>query len=337
MKHHFTYPSAEARFSRFAWFVLAVNLAVIVWGGYVRASGSGAGCGAHWPLCNGVVVPREPKLETLIELGHRVTSGLALVAVVALGIWALRRYSKRTTAERGMRRLAGLAIFFIFGEAALGAGLVLLEYVGQNSSGARAVWMAGHLVNTFLLVAVLALLAERSRGGIAVERLSVMEVEAGGPPVPRAQRRLELLSLTALLFTAMTGAIAALGDTLFPATSLADGLAMDLSPTAHFLLQLRGLHPLVALGAGILWIHLAQKVRAATSSSARAAYWANWTISLVMAQFAIGLLTVVLLAPVPLQLLHLLGADLVWIASVLLVDAGRRGAQPLFPVRSGPG
>jgi len=319
-------------FTRFAWFVLAVNLAVIVWGGFVRASGSGAGCGAHWPLCNGVVVPQDPKIETLIELGHRVTSGLALIAVVALGIRALRRYSRRTAEERAMRRLAWLAILFIFGEAALGAGLVLLEYVGQNSSGARAVWMAGHLVNTFLLLAALALLAERSRGGATSEKLPAKGVPVGAT-AGLAPRWLNLLSLTALLFTAMTGAITALGDTLFPAATLAEGLAQDLSPSAHFLIRLRVLHPLVAIGAGILWIHLAQKVRAAAPAGARAGLWAKWTIAFVLTQFAVGLLTLAFLAPVPLQLLHLLGADLVWISGVLLVDAARRSppAEPLLP------
>jgi len=317
------------RFSRFAWFVLAVNLAVIVWGGFVRASGSGAGCGAHWPLCNGVVVPQDPKIETLIELGHRVTSGLALVVVVALGVWALRRHSRETADGRGIRRLAWLAILFIFGEAALGAGLVLLEYVGQNSSGARAVWMAGHLVNTFLLLAILALLAERSRGGTTSEELPVRGV-AAGMTAGLAPRWLNLLSLTALLFTAMTGAITALGDTLFPATSLAEGLAQDLSPTAHFLIQLRVLHPLVAIGAGVLWIRLAQKIRYAVPAGARAGLWAQWTVRFVLAQFALGLLTLALLAPVPLQLLHLLGADLVWIAGVLLVDSDRRAAGSDF-------
>lgn len=320
-------PSESLSFARFAWFVLALNLAVIVWGGFVRASGSGAGCGAHWPLCNGVVVPQDPQIETLIELGHRLTSGLALIAVVALGIRALRLYSRRTAAERAMRRLGWLAILFIFGEAALGAGLVLLEYVGQNSSGARAVWMAGHLVNTFVLVAILALLAERSSSGTTAEKLPEEEVPVGAtaslPP-----RWLNLLSFAALLFTAMTGAITALGDTLFPATSLAEGLAQDLSPTAHFLIQLRVLHPLVAIGAGILWIHLAQKVRAAAPAGARAGLWARWTIASVLTQFAIGLVTLALLAPVPLQLLHLLGADLTWIAGVLLVDASRRIPPP---------
>lgn len=315
--------------TRFAWFVLAVNLAVIVWGGFVRASGSGAGCGAHWPLCNGVVVPQDPKIETLIELGHRLTSGLALVAVVALGIWTLRRYSRETASGREMRRLAWLAILFIFGEAALGAGLVLLEYVGQNSSGARAIWMAGHLVNTFLLLAILALLAERSRRGAASEKPPVKGVSAGTTAV-LATRWQERLSFAALLFTAMTGAIAALGDTLFPVTTLAEGMAQDLSPTAHFLLQLRVLHPLVAIGAGLLWIHLAQKVRSTVPAGTRSGSWAWMLLVLVAAQFAIGLATLAFLAPVALQLLHLLGADLVWIAGVLMVDSHRR-AGAAFP------
>ena len=320
----------SASFTRFAWAILALNLAVIVWGGFVRASGSGAGCGAHWPLCNGVVVPQDPKLETLIELGHRLSSGLALVAVVALGIWTLRRYPKVSAEGRDMRRLAWLAILFILGEAALGAGLVLLEYVGQNSSGARAVWMAGHLINTFLLLAILALLAERSRRGTTGEKLPVNGLLAGATAGP-APRWLNLLSFTALLFTAVTGAIAALGDTLFPATSLAEGLAQDLSPTAHFLIRLRVLHPLVAIGAGVLWIHLAQKARQSAPAGARTSLWAKWTIWLVVAQFAVGLATLAFLAPVPLQLLHLLGADLIWIAGVLLIDSGRRGALPLIP------
>ncbi len=109
-------------------------------------------------------------------------------------------------------------------------------------------------------------------------------------------------------------------------------MAQDLSPTAHFLIQLRVFHPLVAIGAGILWIHLAQKVRRVAPADSRAALWATWTIWLVLAQFAVGLATLAFLAPVPLQLLHLLGADLRLDRRVLLVDAGRRGAPARLPV-----
>ena len=65
------------RLARYAWGVLGINLLVILWGAYVRATGSGAGCGSHWPLCNGEVVPRSAGLATLIEFTHRATSGVA--------------------------------------------------------------------------------------------------------------------------------------------------------------------------------------------------------------------------------------------------------------------
>ncbi len=315
------------RFTRFAWFVLAMNVAVIVWGGYVRASGSGAGCGAHWPLCNGVVVPQDPSRATLVELAHRVTSGLALVAVVVLGLWTLRRYTGDSPGTRSQRRLGWLAMLFMAGEAAIGAGIVLLQYVGENSSAGRAIWMAGHLVNTFLLLAVLALLAERSR---RLERRAG-DVEQDPPPGVR-RSWVDRISLTALLLTAVTGAIAALGDTLFPARSLAHGLAQELQPGAPFLIQLRTLHPLAAIATGIFWLYLAQEVRKASLTckapnslpARRASTWAARLSGLLFLQFAIGLLTLVLLAPVSLQLVHLAAADLVWIAGILLVESGQR-------------
>src|SRR5664279_6195716 len=75
---------------RFAWALLAYNIAVILWGGLVRATGSGAGCGEHWPLCNGVVVQHSPSVQTMIELTHRITSGITVLAMLALLIWTFR-------------------------------------------------------------------------------------------------------------------------------------------------------------------------------------------------------------------------------------------------------
>ena len=143
------------RLARFAWWVLAYNLVVILWGAYVRASGSGAGCGSHWPLCNGEVIPRGASITTLVEFSHRLTSGLALIAVVALW-WRCRSL---VAAGSAARRMANASLVLMLTEAAVGAGLVLFQLVADNASMARALFMAIHLINTFLLVAALTLTA----------------------------------------------------------------------------------------------------------------------------------------------------------------------------------
>src|ERR1700747_1805725 len=80
-------PSAPLR--RFAWAVLVYFIGVILWGGLVRATGSGAGCGDHWPLCNGTVMQHSPRVDTMIEFTHRITSGLSFFSAVALMVWTL--------------------------------------------------------------------------------------------------------------------------------------------------------------------------------------------------------------------------------------------------------
>ncbi|HLQ23560.1 MAG TPA: COX15/CtaA family protein, partial [Gemmatimonadales bacterium] len=142
-------------FAKYAWGVLAANVAVVLWGAFVRASGSGAGCGSHWPLCQGVVIPADPATATLIELAHRVTSGTALLLVAGLFVWS------RRVAPRGsvVRRGAALSLVFMLGEALLGAGLVLFALVAHNDSLTRAFSLGAHLLNTFLLLGSLALTA----------------------------------------------------------------------------------------------------------------------------------------------------------------------------------
>src|SRR5579864_8395919 len=148
-----------ANFTRYAWGVLGWNLLVILWGAYVRASGSGAGCGSHWPLCNGEVVPRAPRLETIIEFTHRMTSAVSLLATGWLAVWSVRRFPR----DHRVRRYALLSVVFLFAEAQLGAGLVLFEFVASNASVGRAFYLSLHLVNTQFLVAALALTAWYSR------------------------------------------------------------------------------------------------------------------------------------------------------------------------------
>ena len=286
---------------KFSWLVLGINLAVILWGAYVRASGSGAGCGSHWPLCNGQVLPQSPSIETLIELSHRVTSALALLSVVALLVWAFRAAPKGHPARLG----AVLSMVFMVTEAAVGAGLVLFRLVAHDASVARALFVGVHLCNTFLLLGAIALTAHWAGGGALLR--------------PRGERLAAELAagLVALLLVGASGAVAALGDTLFPATSLAHGLAQDASPTASFLVRLRILHPLVAVGAGLLLLYLGQRAVQARPTPAVKS-WARRVTALVFLQWMVGVANVGLLAPLPLQMLHLLLADLVWVAAVLL-------------------
>lgn len=291
-----------SRLARFAWTVLAYNLAVILWGAAVRATGSGAGCGSHWPLCNGEVVPRAAGVETLIEYSHRLTSGLALVLVVALAVAAFRS----RPAGHPARRAAVASVVLILTEAAVGAGLVLFELVADNQSMARALFMATHLVNTFLLVGALTLTAHFAGTG---ERFRLRGQGVVGAGV--------LAGLALLLLSGVSGAIAALGDTLFPAATLAQALEQDLSPTAHALIRLRVFHPGIAVAAGACLLYLGQRLRRQRPTPA-VRHFSAWTGGLVFVQLLAGAVNVLLLAPVWLQLVHLLLADLLWIAAVLL-------------------
>jgi len=291
-----------SRFANYAWGVLAYNLFVILWGAFVRATGSGAGCGSHWPLCNGQVVPRAPQVETLIEFFHRLTSGLAFLLVVVLLIWAYRAYPNK----HRVRWTASFSMLFMITEALVGAGLVLFGLVADNASMTRAFSMAIHLLNTFLLLACLTLTAWWASGGEPVR-------------LKRQGMRVVLLGvgLVALLVLGVSGAVTALGDTLFPSGSLAEGLRQDFSPTAHFLIRLRVFHPAIAVSVALYLILVVIWLYSLPRSAATKRFSLGLIILLII-QLGAGVINITLLAPVWMQLVHLLLADLIWIVLVLL-------------------
>jgi len=293
---------ASLRLQRFSLGVLGFNLVVILWGAYVRASGSGAGCGSHWPLCNGEVVPRAPAIKTLVELSHRLSSGLALVAVVALCVWAFRALPKGHPA----RKASVVTTFFMFAEALIGAAIVLLRLVAHDESIARAFSTSAHLINTFLLVASLTLTCWFLHGRPAFRVLGHKGVGS-----------VLFVAWFGGLLTGTSGAIAALGDTLFPSRSLAEGFAQDLSPGAHLFIQLRILHPMFAVGLALVMLLTAAVVKEVRRAP-RVRRNANVLMALVATQLVAGVLNVALLAPIPMQMVHLLLADAVWITLVLL-------------------
>jgi heme A synthase len=287
--------------ARFAWGALLYTVAVILWGAYVRATGSGAGCGAHWPLCNGEVLPRSAETATLIEFSHRLTSGIALLAVVMLLIWTFRVCRPGHPARLG----AGLSMFFMVTEAAVGAGLVLFELVADNASMARAMFMAVHLLNTFLLLAVMALTAWWLGGGAALSLRG-----------RRAAVTALVVGCAGLLLAGASGAVAALGDTLFPSSTLTEALQADLSASSHLLIRLRVLHPVLAVAAAFAVAFFSARLARGRAGFATRA--ARAVTGLLVLQVGLGLLNVALLAPVWLQLVHLAVADAIWIGFVLL-------------------
>jgi len=279
-----------------AWTALAVNVVTILGGTLVRATGSGAGCGVSWPSCQGVLVPGLGEMATQIEFGHRVTSGLALLSVVALFVSVYRNYGKGAAARKAVKWAAAL----IFVESLLGAWLVLASLVEDNATVMRAVSVPIHLVNTLgLLGALTATAWIVSRDG---ERIRWH----------RDDRNKMIAAILALVVLAATGAIAALADTLFPVDSVREGLAADFDTTAHFLTRLRTIHPVVAVLTGGLLIHLGG------SSLQHAQRPAMALILLVGLQLGVGILNVLLLTPIAMQVVHLLLANLIWITLLIL-------------------
>ena len=295
----------RSRFSTFAWAVLAWNLLVVLWGAYVRASGSGAGCGNNWPLCNGGVVPAASRLDTIIEFAHRASSGMALIAVIALAAWSMFRLPR----GHRVRRVATLSAVFIIVEVGLGAGIVLFRYVSQDASVGRAIYLSLHLVNTQLLLASLALTAWFSRE----------------PPEMAAGRanRIVVATLPVALAVSISGVIAALADTLFPALSLSQGMLQDISGRAHFLVRLRILHPILAISGAAYCLFAAGRVLRSIPSRVSVNI-ALVVLLLTAVQLIAGTMNLVLLAPIWMQIVHLLFADLVWISLVLLAVETRK-------------
>ncbi len=306
------------RFTKYAWGVLLYNIFVVVWGAYVRASKSGAGCGEHWPDCNGQIIPLNPSLKTIIEFTHRSTSGLAGIAVIALLIWAFRSYPKGHAVRTG----AMIAFVFIVIEGLLGALLVKQGLVAENDSVARAIVIAIHLANTLILLASLALTAW----------WGTTQKQIGWPLQWKGNAKPGIILLACLLsviFLSASGAITALGTTLFPVQSMAEGLARDLAPR-HFLESLIWVHPVAAVLLG-LGMTCAVVIIGSLRKTPVIFTLTKIQIGCFVLQLLLGGMNLMLHAPVWLQLIHLFVADLVWVSLVLFAASVLAAPQPDLP------
>jgi len=318
------------RFSLFAWATLVYTGLVAVWGAYVRATGSGAGCGNHWPLCNGEVLPRAPAIETIIEFSHRLSSGLLGIVVIVLAVWAVRRYG--WSHRVGRAALVALALTVV--EALVGAALVRYDLVVDNVSVARGVVMAFHLVTTLLLLGSLALTAAWSTGGH-----SPQGGQPFGPPRLRGQGAaawILLAGLIALCVLGASGGVTALGDTLYPVADMNATSISQLAPAAQLLVRLRVLHPFLAIAVGIYLVTAAALVRILRPRPLVVRLALGLAL-LFTVELLFGILNVALAAPVWLQLVHLGTAYAVWLNLVLLAAAALSEGAPRAPFAGGRG
>jgi heme a synthase len=306
-------PRGMSQVARFAWTALYWNVVVVLWGAYVRATGSGAGCGNRWPLCDGDVVGATANGQTIVEFTHRITSVISVLMVTGLVVWCCRVTKKGDWA----RYSAILAAALLANEALLGAALVLLKHVANDQSAGRVFFLCLHFGNTLLLLAALSLtaawLSNGSRSFSVIRKWR--EVGSVG------------LGLLAIIVTGISGAVAALADTLYPATSLPSSLAQDFSSRTSALLRVRLLHPAAATIAVcyVLWVMWRRSNRRDRFSRSVIAL-----ITLLFMQVVIGVLNVLLLAPVWLQIAHLFVANALWILLVLasadlVLEAAKKG------------
>lgn len=314
----------------YSWALLVFNVAVILWGAWVRVTGSGAGCGSHWPTCNGQIIPQSSQMETVIEFVHRLTSGAAGLLVLGLVVWAFRAFKRGHAARTG----AVLSLGFIVLEGAVGALQVRLGLTADNASIGRAIIQPIHFANTLLLLGALYYTAASSAG----TRLNWGQGRATWAWIMGA-------GLLTLLLGA-TGAVTALGDTLFPTLpgeTLLEGMKKTLDPASNFLLQLRIIHPALALITTVAlvgfsaWLNRPHSRTGGSSADisragvTRASQILLWTLG---AQMFAGILNLMLKAPAFMQLLHLTLACALWVAVLNLFRAALERSLSLSPASS---
>jgi heme A synthase len=267
-------------------------LFIILWGAWVRLSGSGAGCGEHWPLCNGEVIPLSPSIQTIIEFTHRLTSGIFGITVLAMMFFAFKEFKKKNP----VRLMSIATLVFTLIEALIGAVLVKKGLVENNDSSLRAIVIALHLVNTFLLMASIVATYFYSTSSA---RLKIDKKET-----------LLFFAIVFLFFlTSSAGAIAALGNTLFPETSLIAGMAKDFDKSSHFLIRLRIFHPILAITLSVLLYATARR-------------WSQLKINtkaleaIIFISVVFGFINWLMKAPVWGALMHLALANFLWAAFI---------------------
>ncbi len=286
-KRHSTY-------SKWIMALIVYSLFVFLWGAWVRISGSGDGCGEHWPFCHGELIPSSYAVKVWIENFHRISTKIYGFFVIGLVILAFRWTTKGHAARKGIL----WTLFFTLTEGIIGAILVIKGFVVNDESPQRAIIIGLHLINTFFLMGALFYTWFVSFYNIAKLRVLF-------------KKNIMLLIMGWILLLGGTGAIAALSTTLFPSESLLSGLLSDFSAEGHFLERLRVLHPLIAIG---FFVFVLMQWDQSLKLNSLAMKWRWGFFFSVGLGFFGGVLTLGLLSPIWLKLTHLMTAHILWLA-----------------------
>ena len=270
---------------------IVLSILSILAGAFVRATGSGDGCGSTWPTCKGKIIPQLSDTSEVIEFSHRSVSGILLIVTLIIFIKS-RSMSKGSI----VRTTVNFLTFFVLFEAAIGAVIVLYEWVGLNSSLPRIIAVPIHLVNTFGLLACYAILYKVLLNNFKnIKQLW--------------DRRFVFIAFLFLLSGA-TGSITALADVLFPSASFYEGLMEDFDRTSELLTRLRILHPMVATGLSVALIIESRKIQKDYKIDVK------FFQILVFIAIILGVLNVLSNILLLLSILHLAIADLLWITYI---------------------
>ena len=270
---------------------LFLSIVSILAGAFVRATGSGDGCGATWPTCKGRIIPALTDTSELIEFSHRSVSGLLLIVTLIIFL-KTRKFQKGSL----VKSVTNFLTFFVVFEAVIGAVIVLFEWVGLNSSLPRIVAVPIHLVNTFGLLGCFAILNKILQDDLKEIKLIF-------------NRNFILIS-SMFLLSGATGSITALADVLFPSASFIEGFLEDFDKTSEILTRLRILHPIISSALSVvLYVY---------STRINKKYGVNVKLlkTFVIIAVLLGVLNVISNIVLPLSILHLAIADFLWISYI---------------------
>lgn len=293
----------QKKFAKFAWFVLVYNIVVVIWGVFLRASKSGDGCGKYWLTCHNEFIPTAPQLKTIIEFTHRIMSGLDGFIVLGFVIWAFLIYDK----GEQIRKFAFVSLIFVITEGLIGGVLVLTGNTAEANTSVRPFLAISHLLNTFVLIGSLSLTAWLASGGneISLKNKGKYVWILG-------------LGIVGFVFIGASGSLAALSSMLYETKTLTEGLQQDFAGSSPLLLRLRISHPILSILVGISFVFLAGWLKTKAEGNLWVQRFSNALTILVLIQLCFGALTLLMLAPILMQLGHLLLADLMWISFVLM-------------------